>query len=145
MRRSLPRRRRSTGKQQQLPPLQPPPRWLAGTAVALLAVCLLGLFSTEIADSDFWWHLKTGQYIAVQRSLPAPDPFAYTTALTGDAVAYFNLTHEWLSQLMLYLISAGAAFGGVIMVPAGRLAAVADFRDFLPPALPEACTRGWRQ
>jgi MFS family permease len=135
MRRSLPRRRRSTGKQQQLPPLQPPPRWLAGTAVALLAVCLLGLFSTEIADSDFWWHLKTGQYIAEQRSLPAPDPFAYTTALKGDAVAYFNLTHEWLSQLMLYLIYAGAGFGGVIIVRAALLAAVCGLSGFLAARL----------
>jgi hypothetical protein len=115
--------------------LQSPPAWLAATAVALLAVCLLGLFSTEIADSDFWWHLKTGQYIAEQRSLPAPDPFAYTTALKDGPVAHFNLTHEWLSQLMLYLVYAAAGFAGVVVARAALLAAVCGLSGFLAARL----------
>jgi hypothetical protein len=32
-------------------------------AVALTAAALIGLFATEIADTDFWWHLKTARYI----------------------------------------------------------------------------------
>ncbi len=61
-----------------------------------------------IGDGDFWWHLKTGQYIAQNHKLPVPDPFSYTTYMYPDAypgesqVRYFNLTHEWLAQLAYY-------------------------------------------
>jgi hypothetical protein len=73
----------------------------------LILFALLGLgilFSPEISDSDFWWHLKTGEYIAASHALPYPDPFAFTTP-TGAAEAVvrrLNLTHEWLAQLLLY-------------------------------------------
>ena len=56
-----------------------PARWLKAATLLLTGICLLGLFSTEIADTDFWWHLKTGQYIVEHHSLPVPDPFAYTS------------------------------------------------------------------
>ena len=74
-----------TGRRQKnrqpLPAAAPPIRWLKAATLLLVAVCLLGLFSTEIADTDFWWHLKTGQYIVERHSLPVPDPFAYTTSV----------------------------------------------------------------
>ena len=73
-------------------------------------ILLLGLFSREIYDSDFWWHLRTGQYIVEQRALPFPDPFAWTTAGARDAypgearTRRFNLTHEWLAQVVFYAV-----------------------------------------
>ena len=57
------------------------PTWLPILSVLLTGLFLVGLFSTEIADSDFWWHLKTGQYIVQRHSLPVPDPFSFSTAL----------------------------------------------------------------
>jgi hypothetical protein len=89
--------------------------------LCLAALFLLGLFSTEIADSDAWWHLKTGQYIVTQHRLPYPDPFAYTTALAkpayaGEAVTQrFNLTHEWLAQALMYLIESAGGLGAVVL------------------------------
>jgi hypothetical protein len=89
--------------------------------LGLAALFLLGLFSTELADSDAWWHLKTGQYIVTQHRLPYPDPFAYTTALvkpayTGEAVTQrFNLTHEWLAQALMYLIESAGGLGAVVL------------------------------
>jgi hypothetical protein len=89
--------------------------------LCLAALFLLGLFSTELADSDAWWHLKTGQYIVTQHRLPYPDPFAYTTALVkpaygGEAVTQrFNLTHEWLAQAFMYLIESAGGPGAVIL------------------------------
>src|SRR5260370_37873314 len=62
-------------------------RWLRPLALALSAVCLFGWFSPEISDPDFWWHLKTGQYIVEKHALPVPDPFAYTTALAKPSYA----------------------------------------------------------
>ena len=85
--------------------------------VSVLALIALSvLFSSAITDSDFWWHLKTGQYIAKSHHLPNPDPFAFTTptdpaeALVRDV----NLTHEWLSQTLLYWVYAASGFAGVV-------------------------------
>src|SRR5580700_4758861 len=89
--------------------------------LCLAALFLLGLFSTELADSDAWWHLKTGQYIVTQHRLPYPDPFAYTTTLAKPAYAgeaatqRFNLTHEWLAQAIMYLIQRAGGMGAVVL------------------------------
>ena len=34
-----------------------------------------------INSYDFWWHLKTGDYILAFRGLPEVDPFTYTALL----------------------------------------------------------------
>ena len=86
-------------------------------ALVLTAVCLLGLFSTEIADSDFWWHLKTGQYLVETHRLPVPDPFSYTAGPT-NSLQHFNLTHEWLAQAIMYGVYALGGFTAVILVRA---------------------------
>jgi hypothetical protein len=72
----------------------------------LLLLCWL---SRGTADADLWWHLKTGQFVLSQHRLPVPDPFAWTTYLgkplyAGEELTrYFNLTHEWLAQVVLDL------------------------------------------
>ena len=97
--------------------------------LALPAVLLMGWFSPEISDTDFWWHLKTGQYIYEHHALPVPDPFAYTSAMGAPAYAgeertrYFNLTHEWLTQWLVYGIYRAAGFGGVVLFRAALLTA----------------------
>ena len=96
----------------------------------LAALLLLGMFSPEIADSDFWWHLKTGQFLVEQHRLPVPDPFAFTTARAHDAYAgepvtrYFNLTHEWLAQAVMYLVYRAGGFAGIVLWRAAMLAAL---------------------
>jgi hypothetical protein len=101
------------------PPVTPP--WLRPLVLALSAALLSIWFSTEVADSDSWWHLKTGQYILQTHQLPVPDPFAFTTATAGSAypaeesVRHFNLTHEWLAQILLYLSYAAGGFAGVVI------------------------------
>ena len=102
---------------------QTPPRWLWHAAVAAGILFLLGLFSTEISDPDFWWHLKTGEYIVHQNRLPASDPFSFTTADAPDAypgesaTRRFNLTHEWLAQVLLYFVYAGG-FPAIVLMRA---------------------------
>jgi len=63
---------------------------------------LLSLFSLAIRqsvsiDPDFWWHLKTGQYIAQTGIIPHIDLFSFTR--TGAEW----ISHEWLSELAIYL------------------------------------------
>jgi hypothetical protein len=104
-------------------------RWFPTIAGLLAVILWLGWFSPEIYDSDFWWHLKTGQYIVENHALPVPDPFAFTTsgageAYTGEAVTrHFNLTHEWLAQVLFFLVWRAAGFGGVVLFRALLLAA----------------------
>ena len=91
------------------------------------AVCL-GWFSPAISDTDFWWHLKTGQYLVQSHTLPVPDPFAYTTASAppanaGEArVRHFNLTHEWLAQAIFFGVWSVGGFAGMVLLRAILLA-----------------------
>jgi hypothetical protein len=126
------RQRNTRQRPPNAPPADPstaPHRWLKAATLVLTAVCLVGLFSTEIADSDFWWHLKTGQYIMEHHALPVPDPFAYTTSVATaypgeEHVRHFNLTHEWLSQVLMYAVYAVAGFPGIVLTRAVLLASL---------------------
>ena len=106
-------------------------------SAVLAGLILLGLFSTEIADTDFWWHLKTGQYIVQRHALPVPDPFSFSTALNppadaGEArVRHFNLTHEWLAQALLYCVYSVAGFPAVVLARALLLAAFCGLAGLL--------------
>lgn len=106
------------------------PRHYRQLVLAFAALLLLGWFSGPVADPDFWWHLKTGQFVAEQHRLPAPDPFAYTTAGARAAypsepqVQHFNLTHEWLAQVAIYLAWKAGGFFGVVLLRALLLTAV---------------------
>lgn len=109
------------------------PKWLQPALVALAAIVLIALFSREVSDFDFWWTLKSGQYIAQTHRLPAPDPFAFTTAgardmYAGEAmVRRFNLTFEWLAQLIFYGVYSAAGFGGIVLFRSLLLAACCGF------------------
>ncbi|HXW16088.1 MAG TPA: hypothetical protein VEN79_16390, partial [Terriglobia bacterium] len=115
--------------------VQTRPSWADGRSsriilLALAAIVAMGWFSPEISDSDFWWHLKTGQYIVEKHTLPVPDPFAFTTATAVDAypgealTRHFNLTHEWLAQVVFYLIWRIAGYGGLVLFRALLLSAL---------------------
>ena len=98
--------------------------------LVLAGLFLFALFSPEIYDTDFWWHLRTGRYIAETRTLPVPDPFAWTTAgaresYPGEArTRQFNLTHEWLAQLLLYQAWRAGGFAGIVALRALSMTAV---------------------
>lgn len=96
------------------------PKWAIPALISATLLFLLGLFSTEISDPDFWWHLKTGEFIATQHRLPNPDPFAYTTASAPTSpeelrTRSFNLTHEWLAQVAWYGIQRVGGWPGVVL------------------------------
>ncbi len=95
------------------------PGWLKVLLLVLAGLLLIFLFSGEIRDADIFWHLRTGQYIVQNHCLPVPDPFSYTgtgTSYSGeDMTRRFNLTHEWLSQVIMYLIFAGGGFPALVI------------------------------
>ena len=64
--------------------------------------------SRPIRDPDFYWHLKTGEYLVETRSIPKTDIFS-TSKFGSEWV-----THEWLSELFMYSIFRWLGYAGLI-------------------------------
>ncbi|HSA91665.1 MAG TPA: hypothetical protein VLE48_01530 [Terriglobales bacterium] len=75
----------------------------------VVLVSLLGVTARPILVPDFWWHLRTGQWMVETRSIPHTDPFSYTAA--GKAW----VTHEWLSEVLIWELYRLAGWGGLIL------------------------------
>lgn len=75
----------------------------------VLLLCLFAMAVRPNLDPDFWWHLRTGQLIWETRSIPRHDIFSYT--VSGQPW----LTHEWLTQAIVYAIYAAFGQGGLIL------------------------------
>ena len=100
------------------------PAWIRPAILALAALLFLTWFTGEIADTDIWLHLMTGRHTLETRALTVPDPFCYTSNLTSAAypgeakTRYFNLTHEWLAQIAMYLAYSATGFPGLVLLRA---------------------------
>lgn len=95
------------------------PRWVP-TSFFLLLLLLLAFsqWFVRIADYDFWWHIKTGQYILEHKGLPDKDPFSFTF-LANDTEAPERTTvilkSYWLGQVVLYLMYAYGGAAGILL------------------------------
>jgi len=68
------------------------------------------LFAAEkIADPDFWWHLKTGEWIWQHKAIPHTDPFSYTF----QGAEWIN--YEWFFHVLIYPLYRLVGFGGLIV------------------------------
>jgi len=63
----------------------------------------------KIADPDFWWHLKTGEWIWQHKAIPYVDPFSYTF----KGAEWIN--YEWLFHAIIYPIYRLGGFEGLII------------------------------
>jgi hypothetical protein len=112
---------------------------LAGALPSLLSVAAAFLLGCqELFDSDVWWHVRAGQWIWANRSVPALDPFTFASA----GRVWIDL--HWLFQLILAGAHAAGGVRGMILMTSGVCAAVIgigiaapDGRRSLPAA--EAC------
>ena len=81
-----------------------------------LSIVPWGLFVrlclSSIAPNDFWWHVRTGQIILQQRSIPVIDLFSYTQL----GATWIN--QAWLMQVVLALLMAWGGAPLVIFVHA---------------------------
>jgi hypothetical protein len=100
------------------------PTWLRPLLLGLTAILFLTWFTGEVGDTDIWLHLMTGRHTLETRALTVPDPFSYTSNLTSTAypgeakTRYFNLTHEWLAQILMYVIHGTSGFPGLVLLRA---------------------------
>lgn len=92
-------------------------RWLSRLPSPLaiftfaLAGILVGITITKgFRDPDFFWHLTTGQLIAETGRVPTVDPFSFTWA--GQPWTL----HEWLSELLIYLLVDGVGRIGALII-----------------------------
>lgn len=75
--------------------------------VAVLGAILIVALAPRL-DTDFWWHLKDGQYISLHHVVPSADFMSYT--LRGHAWT----DHEWLAEVWLYALYRIAGLWGPI-------------------------------
>lgn len=68
---------------------------LARTFLLAVGISMVAAAVGPVEDPDFWWHLKTGQWIWAHGGLPRQDLFTHTVA------AHAWVTHEWLSELLI--------------------------------------------
>jgi hypothetical protein len=79
----------------------------------VLLLCVFVMAARPMTDPDFWWHLRTGQYIWETGSIPRHDIFSHT--LPNQPW----ITHEWLAEVLLYAIYAISGQGALILFFAG--------------------------
>jgi hypothetical protein len=77
------------------------------TLVAILGAILVVALAPRL-DTDFWWHLKDGQYIVLHHVVPARDFMSYTL------VGHSWTDHEWLAEVWLYGLYRLAGLWGPI-------------------------------
>ena len=86
---------------------------ITSTRSLVIFIVFVVIFVTAlqpITDPDFWWHLKTGEYIVQNHSIPHADIFS-STRFGSEWVA-----HEWLSEVFMYGVFRLAGFGGLIVI-----------------------------
>ncbi|OGC95878.1 MAG: hypothetical protein A2W25_03295 [candidate division Zixibacteria bacterium RBG_16_53_22] len=80
----------------------------------------IGFF--KLSSHDTFWHLKTGEYI-LSNGIPSEDPFSFTAA------GKHWVTHEWLAEMLLYLIYFLGGVAGLIVLK-GSMSALIAFLIF---------------
>ncbi len=81
----------------------------------VVLITFISLFAMAVhtpADTDMYWHLRTGQYILETRSLPFTDPFSST--MLGQPW----IDVHWLAQVMLYLTFAAGGTAALALLVA---------------------------
>ncbi|HYL72465.1 MAG TPA: hypothetical protein VEY89_14285, partial [Candidatus Dormibacteraeota bacterium] len=100
--------------------------WWALPFIGLVG--MLPLVVRRVGDPDFWWHVRTGQWMVQNHAIARHDLYTYTVAGTPWTA------HEYLSQLIFYalnrvggLVAVSVFFGAVVW--GGFLAVFARVRQ----------------
>ncbi len=79
--------------------------------VAMFTLLVLFILAAgqPINDTDMWWHLRAGQYIWQSAEILKADPFSFSN--TG----HIWIAHEWLAELIYFLLYKAGNFYGLII------------------------------
>jgi hypothetical protein len=78
--------------------------------VAVLFLAIFAMAVRQPADTDTWWHLKSGQVMWETGQLLLTDPFSHTVA--GEPW----INHGWLVQLALWPVYRALGLGGLAIL-----------------------------
>ena len=85
--------------------------------MVVLAIAFMAkVLAPHFEDPDFYWHIKTGEYLLSSWPLPKGDIFTYTHAGSPWVL------HEWLAQIVLYLVFAATGYFGTAVLVAAMCA-----------------------
>lgn len=87
----------------------------AALPLLIIMVFFVLFASVPLWDPDFFWHLKTGEWISQHKEIPQEDPFSYTTPSGETLRKKFILGQYWLSQLVFFFIWKQAGIAGIII------------------------------
>ncbi len=85
---------------------------LARLVTLITFIALFAMAVRTPADTDMYWHLRTGQFILETRTIPAADPFSWT----AFGAPWVNV--HWLSQVILYSSYALLGMPGLALLVA---------------------------
>lgn len=89
-------------------------KFLSRCLALLVFVYVFFISLGPLSDPDFWWHLKTGQWIVQNKALPGhEDPFSYTTPRPLSDGAVSGIRSQWLGQVVLYLVYLSGGYPGL--------------------------------
>lgn len=87
-------------------------------------------FTGPIIDPDTPWHLKTGEYIFLNKTIPTSDPFSFAV----DALPFigkFILAQYWVAQVVLFLVYKYGGVFGLVLFRAAILTSLAALLRYL--------------
>jgi hypothetical protein len=85
--------------------------WLT-TERLLICILFIAIFVMAVrlpADSDTWWHLRSGQLMVEQGRILRTDPFSHTRG------GWPWIDHGWLAEIAFYLLYRVGGFAGVAL------------------------------
>jgi hypothetical protein len=86
--------------------------------VGLFFIAVFVAFLSPVGDVDFPFHLKTGEFICINKDIPKEDPFSFSSqGLLTDRKA-FALSQYWLAQVIFYKVYTIAGPAGIIILRA---------------------------
>jgi len=85
-------------------------RFLGLLCLIVFFIYIVIFTNLEIVDPDIWLHLKTGELIVQNSSLPKTDPFSFTLNSKNW------IDHEWLFQIMVYFMHHNFGPSGLIFI-----------------------------
>lgn len=83
--------------------------------ITAIAAIMLFCFSTGISGNDFWWHIKVGEFICQNHTVPTTDIFSWIG--TQNAISW--TPHEWLADVLIYQLFHLAGEIGVFVFSVG--------------------------
>lgn len=86
-----------------------------------LAGLVIAVSATKLVDFDIWWHLKTGELIALWKLIPRQDIFSYT----AFGAPWTN--HEWLFELLCWSLWNKFGLPALIFMKVALTAAIVYF------------------